>query len=1058
MRLLTVPRFLPKAQPHLLGWVFLTILVFLQPAGFTSADTKHDLTANPAGFLAGALHAWTDTFTLGQLQNQAYGYLFPHGLFFLITDGLPDWLAQRLWWTLVLGVGYSGFLLLSTRLRVGSPGFRILAALLYALSPRGLSTLSTISSETWPVMLAPWVIIPLLGRLDRRAIAAAVLPVAAMGAVNATATLAACLPAGIVLVWRILRRDQGALAATAAWLAGCLFVSLWWIGPLLILGRYSAPFTDFIESSFVTTRWLNLVEILRGTTSWAPFADSERVAGTLLVSEPVFILLTVAVAALGLWGLGLAATPHRQLWTIMLLSGVAVLGVAHGPLGPQWLEFLDGPGVALRNLHKFDPLVRIPLLIGVAGLGAYLRLPATRGQWVSPGRREAAGVLVCLIAAASMAPAWSGRLLPLGAYEQVPDYWSEASTFLNEEASETRTLIVPETSFARQDWGWTRDEPAQPLLEVPWAVRDAVPLIDPEAIRGLDGVMSVLHHDPETGVAALRRLGIGAVLIRHDLAEDTETIDADAIAEATGASVESFGDQQQVEIILFDPVADLMITSEDPVRVAGGGEILALIDARFGSGPRLLVDHDAEVVTDTPMLTVRNYGTLQGAVSAPLADLAEGADVRNAVPNYPSVGPYTQVIEHGGHVSASSSAADATSFGGADPARSMTAAVDNYPETAWWPTPGTAAGQWLELQPDLDLNDPVVTITATADTVLLVNDTEVELVAEEPTEVMLEGNVEAVRLTLSEPGPVGIAEVAIEGAPIERIVTVPDTSPNVSQFLFQRLAVDTGVIIREFTAPTEMTLLVETAEELPITVDGVEYLSGDILTLEPGTHQLFSDAEWVSLASEGADPSPLWSATGQQLEPSELDRLLITGRAANPGLQAELAGSQLEPITIDAATQAFIVPAGAGGQVRFSFAGDSAYRGFLFGGGLLALVSIVVALIVLSRTRAQAFELDEGQVPGLAIFGGMVITLVAGWPGLLAGLVTYAILRITIIPGGLLAAALLSISGAWLARSPWPSGTYAGDSEVVMLLCVAALASLLATCLPQRAAGASTKR
>ena len=80
---------------HLLGWVVLGLISLLQPAGLVAADTKHDLTADPAGFLAQATHAWTDTFTLGQLQNQAYGYLFPHGAFFVLTEPLPDWVAQR---------------------------------------------------------------------------------------------------------------------------------------------------------------------------------------------------------------------------------------------------------------------------------------------------------------------------------------------------------------------------------------------------------------------------------------------------------------------------------------------------------------------------------------------------------------------------------------------------------------------------------------------------------------------------------------------------------------------------------------------------------------------------------------------------------------------------------------------------------------------------------------------------------------------------------------------------------------------------------------------------
>ena len=119
-------------------------------------------------------------------------------------------------------------------------------------------------------------------------------------------------------------------------------------------------------------------------------------------------------------------------------------------------------------------------------------------------------LLVCISA---LSPAWSQRLLPLGAYDEVPDYWHEATDYINEHADNTRTLIYPEASFARQEWGWTRDEPAQPLLDVPWAVRHAIPLVPPEAIRGLDGVMAALDEDPASGVRALQRLGIGAVMV-----------------------------------------------------------------------------------------------------------------------------------------------------------------------------------------------------------------------------------------------------------------------------------------------------------------------------------------------------------------------------------------------------------------------------------------------------------------------------------------------------------------------------------------------------------------
>src|ERR1700729_1133780 len=98
----------------------------------------------------------------GQAQNQAYGYLFPHGTFFLIGHllGVPGWMTQRLWWALLLTVGFWGLLRVAEALGIGSPTSRVIAATAFALSPRVLTTLGSISSETLPMMLAPWVLLP----------------------------------------------------------------------------------------------------------------------------------------------------------------------------------------------------------------------------------------------------------------------------------------------------------------------------------------------------------------------------------------------------------------------------------------------------------------------------------------------------------------------------------------------------------------------------------------------------------------------------------------------------------------------------------------------------------------------------------------------------------------------------------------------------------------------------------------------------------------------------------------------------------------------------------
>ena len=76
--------------------------------------------------------------------------------------GLPGWVTQRLWWALLLTVGFWGLLRVAEALGIGTPTSRVIAAAAFALSPRVLTTLGAISSETLPMMLAPWVLLPVI--------------------------------------------------------------------------------------------------------------------------------------------------------------------------------------------------------------------------------------------------------------------------------------------------------------------------------------------------------------------------------------------------------------------------------------------------------------------------------------------------------------------------------------------------------------------------------------------------------------------------------------------------------------------------------------------------------------------------------------------------------------------------------------------------------------------------------------------------------------------------------------------------------------------------------
>lgn len=522
-------------------------LTFAQSPGRISPDTKLDLTANPLRFLARATNLWNSELPFGQAQNQAYGYLFPHGTFFLIGHalGVPGWITQRLWWAVLLTVGFWGLLRVAEALRIGSPASRVIAAAAFALSPRVLTTLGSISSETLPMMLAPWVLLPTILALrastDRsvRALAArAGLAVALMGAVNAIATLAGCLPA--VIWWACHRPNRRWWRYTGWWLLALLLATLWWLVALVMLRAISPPFLDFIESSGVTTQWSSLTEMLRGTDSWTPYVAPNATAGAPLVTGSAAILGTCLVAAAGLAGLASAAMPARGRLVTMLLVGVVLMAVGYSgglgsPVAHAVQAFLDAGGAPLRNVHKLGSVIGIPVALGIAQLLGRIPLPgsAPAPVWLRAfahperDKRVAAAMVVLTALMVSTSLAWTGRLAPPGTFTAIPPYWHETADWLTEHDTGSptpgRVLVVPGTPFATQVWGTSHDEPLQVLGSSPWGVRDSIPLTPPQTIRALDSVQRLFAAGrPSAGLAdTLVRQGISYLVVRNDLDPDT---------------------------------------------------------------------------------------------------------------------------------------------------------------------------------------------------------------------------------------------------------------------------------------------------------------------------------------------------------------------------------------------------------------------------------------------------------------------------------------------------------------------------------------------------------
>jgi arabinofuranan 3-O-arabinosyltransferase len=253
--------------------------------------------------------------------------------------GLPAWVVQRIWWSIVLLTAFHGVHLLCRRLELGTPGTRVIAALAYSLSPRMLTEIGPVSVEAWPMAVAPWALVPLVRVRPGGQVTAAArsgIAIALAGGVNAVA-------AGTVLplpAWWLITRRGGPLRRSLArwWLLAVAFAIAWWLAPLIILGRYSPPFLDWIESAVATTSHASLPSAWRGTTQWVAWfrlPDPIWPAGWEVISSPVIAALTWILIGIAVVALLRRDMPYRLFLAGGVIGGLALLTFGYvGALTP----------------------------------------------------------------------------------------------------------------------------------------------------------------------------------------------------------------------------------------------------------------------------------------------------------------------------------------------------------------------------------------------------------------------------------------------------------------------------------------------------------------------------------------------------------------------------------------------------------------------------------------------------------------------------------------------------------------------------------------------------
>ncbi len=106
---------------------------------------------------------------------------------------------------------------------------------------------------------------------------------------------------------------------------------------------------------------------------------------------------------------------------------------------------------------------------------------------------------------------------------------------------------------------------------------------------------------------------------------------------------------------------------------------------------------------------------------------------------------------------------------------------------------------------------------------------------------------------------------------------------------------------------------------------------------------------------------------------------LVVAQNFNAGWKATLRGQPLTPVRVDGWQQAWIVPAGAGGDVQMDYASNAAYHlGLLL--GAVFLLCLALLALVKGRKRAQPPAVAERLLPALAVavVGFVALVLLVG--------------------------------------------------------------------------------
>lgn len=758
-----------------------TVVCFAQSPGKIEFDTRLQMIVSPISYFESVLHLWNQL-VFGGTVEQGAGFLVPQGLFFIAAYLLhiPAWVAERIWLASLLTVGCWGVVRLAEALQIGNRGARVLAGVAYCVAPIVITWTSN-SGDLLAVVLLPWMLHPLVvgsrKGSTRRAAGRSGVAIALMGGANA-AVIIGMLP--LAVIW-FLTRQSGPRRRSLAlwWMAAVAMACSFWLVSLAFVQHFGYDYLPYTETSIDTTQTASLFEAFRGASYWVNYyaLGGPLIRGAwILVSEPVVIVGTVVVTALGLAGL-CRRLPERLFLVTSLAFGVAVIAAGYsGPFGGLFSHSvqnaLQGHLAPLRNISKFSADVSLPLALGLAWTVSAPRRPAASRIATLASSRSARRVALTLVAVAvfvAAAPFWQGKLYPSGGFSSIPPYWQQVGDFLNKHQGHENALLVPGSNFAFYTWGDPVDEPLQSVASTSQEWRNIIPIGSNGYIQMLDAVEQALDsgNSPAGLAQYLSREGIDYVIERNDLNLVATGAPPPAqvhqvLAESPGLTeVASFGPLlpgnqiafgrlpvydspsylklRAVNIYRVDatssavqrfPASNPVVISGDVgsiVPLAGQGVLkdrVSVLSGDRASRGVAKTTNTTWAITDGNQNRVTSFGSIRYSQSYLLGADQHLPTAVSGVPNSFDVVPGTQHLTVSAPVGAKS--VSASSYGATPlqvvPSEGPASAFDNNPFTSWIADAAdNSLGQWVAITFDKAIRVSQITVTPLASAITIDN-------------------------------------------------------------------------------------------------------------------------------------------------------------------------------------------------------------------------------------------------------------------------------------------------------------------------------------------------